>query len=77
MPHLFPILVLHGQKLLKCHLIQENSLVAMKAIYKLGITVQDLVNNYSSGLLIPFYEMVIMFLTMKSQHSLKSFGVLF
>lgn len=49
----------------------------MKAIYKLGITVQDLVNNSCSGLLIPFYEMLIIFLTTKSQHSLKSFGVLF
>lgn len=56
---------------------RENSLVAMKAIYKLGITVQDVVNNSCPGLLIPFYEMVVRFLTTKSQHSLKSFGVLF
>lgn len=51
--------------------------MAMKAIYKLGMIAQGLLNGYCSGLLIPFYEMVIIFLTMKNQHGLESFGVLF
>lgn len=49
----------------------------MNVIYKVGMTVQDLVNNCCSGLPIPFYEILTIFLTAKCQHSLKSSGVLF
>lgn len=39
--------------------MQQILLIVMKDIYKLGITVQDPVNNDSSGLPISFYETVV------------------